>query len=127
MAEYARTVTVVIRSPSLGRGMSNYLVERIEEHSRIAVRTSSHVAGVRGDSHLESVTLAGQAHDRTEDVAADALFLLIGGFIGFMLPRFWLGRRKSGRLGAFNKQLPDTITLIANALRVGDHLTERLG
>ncbi len=45
--------------------------------------------------------------------------LLIGAFIGFMLPRFWLGRRKAGRLGAFNKQLPDTITLLANALRAG--------
>src|SRR6476661_7989619 len=45
--------------------------------------------------------------------------LLVGALLGFLLPRFWLGRRKSGRLGAFNKQLPDTITLIANALRAG--------
>jgi len=45
--------------------------------------------------------------------------LLIGAFVGFFLPRFWLGRRKSGRLKSFNKQLPDTITLIANALRAG--------
>ncbi len=45
--------------------------------------------------------------------------LLVGAFIGFMLPRFWLGRRKSSRLNAFDKQLPDTITLIANALRAG--------
>ena len=47
------------------------------------------------------------------------LALLIAAFIGFMLPRFWLGRRKGGRLGAFNKQLPDTITLLANGLRAG--------
>jgi tight adherence protein B len=47
------------------------------------------------------------------------LALLAAAFIGFMLPRFWLGRRKSGRLGAFNKQLPDTITLLANGLRAG--------
>src|SRR4051812_44467313 len=47
------------------------------------------------------------------------LALLIGAFVGFLLPRFWLGRRKSGRLGAFNKQLPDTITLLANGLRAG--------
>ena len=45
--------------------------------------------------------------------------LLIGALIGFLLPRFWLARRRNGRLGAFNKQLPDTITLIANALRAG--------
>jgi tight adherence protein B len=47
------------------------------------------------------------------------LALIVGAFVGFMLPRFWLGRRKSGRLGAFNKQLPDTITLLANGLRAG--------
>jgi len=47
------------------------------------------------------------------------IVLLVGLLIGFFLPRLWLGRRKSGRLGAFNKQLPDTITLIANALRAG--------
>jgi tight adherence protein B len=47
------------------------------------------------------------------------LALLIAAFIGFMLPRFWLGRRKSGRLNSFNKQLPDTITLLANGLRAG--------
>jgi tight adherence protein B len=45
--------------------------------------------------------------------------LLVGAFLGFWLPRFWLGRRKAGRLNAFNKQLPDTITLLANGLRAG--------
>src|SRR6188472_1268626 len=45
--------------------------------------------------------------------------LVVGLLVGFFLPRFWLGRRKSGRLKSFNKQLPDTITLIANALRAG--------
>jgi tight adherence protein B len=52
--------------------------------------------------------------------------LLIGLLIGFMLPRFWLGRRKSGRLNKFNKQLPDTITLIANALRAGSSFLQAI-
>jgi tight adherence protein B len=47
------------------------------------------------------------------------LALIVGAFLGFLLPRFWLNRRKAGRLGAFNKQLPDTITLLANGLRAG--------
>jgi tight adherence protein B len=54
------------------------------------------------------------------------IFLLIGGVIGFFLPRFWLNRRKGGRLGAFNKQLPDTITLIANALRAGSSFLQAI-
>lgn len=47
------------------------------------------------------------------------LALIVGAFLGFILPRMWLGRRKSGRLNSFNKQLPDTITLLANGLRAG--------
>ncbi|MGZ3337357.1 MAG: hypothetical protein ACXWOV_19520, partial [Isosphaeraceae bacterium] len=35
--------------------------------------------------------------------------LLVGAAVGFFLPQIWLGRRRAGRLNAFNKQLPDTI------------------
>ncbi|TME82110.1 MAG: secretion system protein F [Chloroflexi bacterium] len=52
--------------------------------------------------------------------------LLVGALIGFFLPRFWLGRRKNGRLNAFNKLLPDTITLIANALRAGSSFLQAI-
>jgi tight adherence protein B len=52
--------------------------------------------------------------------------LLIGALLGFFLPRFWLNRRKNGRLNAFNKQLPDTITLIANALRAGSSFLQAI-
>jgi tight adherence protein B len=52
--------------------------------------------------------------------------LLIGALLGFLLPRFWLNRRKGGRLNAFNKQLPDTITLIANALRAGSSFLQAI-
>lgn len=52
--------------------------------------------------------------------------LLVGALIGFMIPRFWLRRRKGGRLKSFNKQLPDTITLIANALRAGSSFLQAI-
>ena len=54
------------------------------------------------------------------------LLLVIGALVGAWLPRFWLGRRKNGRLNAFNKQLPDTITLIANALRAGSSFLQAI-
>jgi tight adherence protein B len=54
------------------------------------------------------------------------IFLLVGALIGFMLPRLWLNRRKNGRLNAFNKALPDTITLIANALRAGSSFLQAI-
>lgn len=54
------------------------------------------------------------------------LVLLFGVILGFMAPRFWLSRRQSGRLNAFNKQLPDTITLVANALRAGSSFLQAI-
>jgi tight adherence protein B len=56
-----------------------------------------------------------------------SVIALIGGLlIGFMAPRIWLSRRKSGRLNTFNKQLPDTITLVANALRAGSSFLQAI-
>jgi tight adherence protein B len=52
--------------------------------------------------------------------------LLVGALIGFWLPRWWLGHRRASRLSAFNKQLPDTITLIANALRAGSSFLQAI-
>ncbi len=60
------------------------------------------------------------------DGLRNPLVLLIGALVGFMLPRFWLGRRKSSRLNSFDKQLPDTITLIANALRAGSSFLQAI-
>jgi tight adherence protein B len=49
----------------------------------------------------------------------DPLSALVGAVLGYFVPRIWVGRRISGRLNSFNKQLPDTITLLSNSLRAG--------
>lgn len=54
------------------------------------------------------------------------IFLIIGAVVGFMLPRFYVSRRRRSRLNAFNKQLPETITLIANALRSGSSFLQAI-
>ncbi len=51
---------------------------------------------------------------------------VIGFFLGYMLPRFWIGRRIGGRLKSFNKQLPDTIVLISNSLRAGSSFLQSI-
>ncbi|MDO8506127.1 MAG: type II secretion system F family protein [Candidatus Limnocylindria bacterium] len=56
----------------------------------------------------------------------DPLSGLVGAFLGYMLPRFWVGRRIGGRLGGFNKQLPDTITLLSNSLRAGSSFLQSI-
>ncbi|CAN5552821.1 type II secretion system F family protein [soil metagenome] len=50
---------------------------------------------------------------------ANPLAFIVAFILGWWLPRFWVKRRQGTRLGAFNNNLADTITLIANALRAG--------
>lgn len=59
-------------------------------------------------------------------VVRDPLSGVFGLFLGYFLPRIWLGRRISGRLSAFNKQLPDTITLLSNSLRAGSSFLQSI-
>lgn len=54
------------------------------------------------------------------------IILLVGAVVGFFLPRWYVKRRQGKRLNAFNKQLPDTITLIANALRAGSSFLQAI-
>jgi tight adherence protein B len=48
-----------------------------------------------------------------------ALLGLVFAILGFFVPRIYLNFRKRQRLNAFNDQLGDTITLLANSLRSG--------
>jgi tight adherence protein B len=57
---------------------------------------------------------------------ANPLAYVIAGIVGFWLPGFWLGRRKSSRLKAFNSRLADTIVLIANSLRAGSSFLQSI-
>jgi tight adherence protein B len=59
-------------------------------------------------------------------VLRDPVSGLVGLFLGYMLPRFYVGRRIGGRLGAFNKQLPDVITLLSNSLRAGSSFLQSI-
>jgi tight adherence protein B len=54
------------------------------------------------------------------------ILLLVGAVIGFFLPRWYVRRRQGKRINQFNKQLPDTITLIANALRAGSSFLQAI-
>jgi tight adherence protein B len=54
------------------------------------------------------------------------IILLVGAVLGFFLPRWYVHRRQGKRLNQFNKQLPDTITLIANALRAGSSFLQAI-
>jgi tight adherence protein B len=56
----------------------------------------------------------------------DPLSAIVGALLGYFLPRMWVGRRIGSRLNAFNKQLPDTITLLSNSLRAGSSFLQSI-
>lgn len=72
-------------------------------------------------------------------IASIALFFLLGrlifdsalmglafAIVGFFVPRIYLNFRRRRRLNAFNDQLADTITLLANSLRSGFSIVQSM-
>ncbi|MEI6254175.1 MAG: FAD-dependent oxidoreductase, partial [Mycobacteriaceae bacterium] len=79
MAEKARSVTMLVRGPSLEASMSHYLIQRIENHPRICVRTATEVVGTTGDDdHLTGLVLENRQTGDREAVAATRLCCFIG-------------------------------------------------
>ena len=61
LARHARRWCMLVRSDSLEKSMSMYLVERIRAAENVEVRLQTEVVGGAGDGHLESITLADRA------------------------------------------------------------------
>ncbi|HEV2450917.1 MAG TPA: FAD-dependent oxidoreductase [Streptosporangiaceae bacterium] len=78
LAGAAKSVTLLVRAPSLRKSMSHYLIEQIASVPSISVRTCTEVAEVHGDGHLERVTLRDSNTGRTETVDTQRLFVFIG-------------------------------------------------
>jgi thioredoxin reductase (NADPH) len=78
LAMRARSVRVVVRGKKLKSTMSRYLVDRIERSPRIEVMTETEVSAVHGSATVESVSLRDRRDGRVEDVAATAVFVMIG-------------------------------------------------
>lgn len=97
-AEYARSVTLLVRGPSLIDGMSQYLVERCEAHPKITIRTNTRVTHVSGDGKLERIALQDSVSGEREELEADALFILIGGEPTSSCAKGWLLRDEHGFL-----------------------------
>ena len=97
-AEFARSVTLLVRGPSLGESMSQYLVERCDQHPRIAIRTNTAVTHALGNGRLERIVVLDRRSGAAEELRADALFILIGGEPTSSCARDWLRRDEHGFL-----------------------------
>ena len=88
MAKHAKRVVMLVRAAGLEASMSRYLIDRIEAHPTIEVRTASEVRTARGDGHLETLSILDRGTGACTDVSATWLFIFIGA-----APRTdWLGK-----------------------------------
>jgi thioredoxin reductase (NADPH) len=78
LSRYAKSVTLLVRGPSLESSMSYYLIKRIADNPAISVLTCTEVIGASGSDHLEKLTLRDTAHGATKTVDAQWLYLFIG-------------------------------------------------
>jgi thioredoxin reductase (NADPH) len=79
MSQTAKSVTMLIRGPSLEAGMSQYLVDRILKTANIVVRTCTEVVDtVATDDHLSGLVLLDKRTDETETVSCDRMCCFIG-------------------------------------------------
>lgn len=57
---------------------------------------------------------------------SNVILALVGGIVGFYVPRFYLRQQQAKRLAAFNNQLGDTLVLLSNSLRSGYSLLQSI-
>jgi thioredoxin reductase (NADPH) len=76
LARWAEHVTLLVRGPSLAANMSQYLVRQVESAANVDVRHRAEIVGAAGTVSLTALKLRDDAGH--SEVAADAVFLLIG-------------------------------------------------
>lgn len=86
-AGFAKSVTMLVRGPSLAASMSQYLIDQIADTPNIRVWPKSEVKAARGKERLTQLEISRDGGERTESVDATALFI----FIGAMPRTDWLG------------------------------------
>jgi thioredoxin reductase (NADPH) len=77
-ADYARTVTILIRGTQLAASMSHYLIEELARIPNVTVRTGGEVVRCAGDRRLERVTIRNRGDGSTDEVPVHDLFVFIG-------------------------------------------------
>ena len=77
-SKFAAKVTMIVRGPSLGLKMSQYLVDQIAGRDNIDVLTNTQVVEVIGNERIESIRLLDSETNEEEVRDAQAVFIFVG-------------------------------------------------
>jgi thioredoxin reductase (NADPH) len=78
LSTMARRVTLIVRGPSLERGMSDYLVRQVRHIPGIDVRLNSEVTGAEGGDVMERLSIRDTTTNTVETIPVKLLLVLIG-------------------------------------------------
>jgi thioredoxin reductase (NADPH) len=78
LARYAARVTLLVRGDSLEASMSEYLISQVQATPNIHVRLRTRVVDGCGADRLETLILKDGGTGQREEVAAAAIFIMIG-------------------------------------------------
>ena len=77
-SRHAKSVTLLVRGPSLEASMSYYLIKQLEEIDNVCVRTRTEVVGAMGEEHLQRLALRNNETGEQETVDCGPMFIFIG-------------------------------------------------
>ena len=77
-ANYARSVTLLVRGTSLAATMSRYLIDQLASKDNIQVRTEHRVMRIEGGDHVERIVVENRRTGEIRTEAAAAVFIFIG-------------------------------------------------
>jgi len=77
-AAYARSVTLLVRGDVLGKSMSRYLVDQIDDRANITPMLNAEVVAAHGDTALEAIDVRSRATGAIERLESCGLFIFIG-------------------------------------------------
>jgi thioredoxin reductase (NADPH) len=77
-SNYAESVTMLVRGPSLSASMSQYVISQLATKANVKVETQAEVVAVEGTDRLEALDLAIGPSRTRERRESDALFVFIG-------------------------------------------------
>jgi thioredoxin reductase (NADPH) len=77
-AAYARSVTLLVRGDVLGKSMSRYLVDQIDDRANITPMLNAEVVAAHGDTALEAIDVRNRATGAIERLESGGLFIFIG-------------------------------------------------
>lgn len=78
-SEFAKSVTLVIRGPTLSGSMSRYLIEKLGKVTNLRTLFNSQVIELNGDDELRRFKIQNTRSETEEWIDSDKLFVCIGG------------------------------------------------